>query len=173
MNRFLQLFFIFISFSIVSFAQAPGSKILQLKHRLEVGNSNDRVSYASFSPDGKKILLINENSTQVWTVETANLLLTFLEKIPVKNGFQFDWQPNGSKILQSGAYGEKAAAYIWDTETGILAGVINEKKGIAYAEWNKHGDKILAVGNTGGYNSLYDVPVSIRDHTGKPIRRVL
>ena len=170
MNWFLQLFLICAGFPIVSFTQNLDSKPIRLKHRLEVSSPEDRVLYASFNSDGTKVLLVNKNSTQIWSAETGKLVLSFPEKIPEKYGSGFEWQPNGSKVLQTGARGEKAAAYIWDAETGRLTGVINEKKGIAYAEWNKTGDKILAVGNTGGNYSLYDVPISIRDQNGKVIR---
>lgn len=170
MKRFLQVFLICISFSTVSFAQNLNSQIIRLKHRLDIGNSNDRVRYASFSPDGKKVLLVNGNSTQIWSAETGRLLLTFPEKMTYEFGFKFQWQPNGSKILQFGIGGKNSAAYLWDAENGKLVSVMNEKQGTLNAEWNKDGNRILTVGAL-ETTSLYDkVSISIRDANGKVIR---
>lgn len=170
MKRFLQVFLVCISFSVISFAQNPSGQILRLKHRLEISDSNDRVRYASFSPDGKKVLLVNENSTQVWSAETGKRLLTFTEKIPLEYGFQFEWQPNGSKILQFGLSGKKAAAYLRNTENGKLITILNEKQGVKLAEWNKSGDRILSVGDLEAYPPGTEVSISVRDENGKIIR---
>ena len=82
MNWFLQLFLICAGFPIVSFTQNLDSKPIRLKHRLEVSSPEDRVLYASFNSDGTKVLLVNKNSTQIWSAETGKLVLSFPEKIP-------------------------------------------------------------------------------------------
>lgn len=115
-------------------------------------------------------MLVNENSTKVWSAETGKLLLTFPEKMPLEYGFQFEWQPNGSKILQFGSAGKKAEAYLWNTENGKLAAVLNEKQGVKQAEWNKSGDKILTVGDLEAYPPETEVSISIRDENGKVLR---
>lgn len=170
MKRFLQVFLIFISCSVVSFAQSSDSQIIRLKHRLDISNSNDRVRYASFNSDGKRVLLVNENSTQIWSAETGKLLVTFPEKMPPEYGFRFEWQPNGSKILQFGSSGKKASAYLWSADNGKLLAVLNEKQGVKYAEWNKNGDRILTVGDLEAYPPGTEVSISVRDENGKIIR---
>jgi WD40 repeat protein len=171
MKRFLSVFLIIISFTVICIAQNSNSQIIRLKYKLDVGNPNDRVHFAFFSLDGKRVLLINENSTQVWSSETGKLLLTFPETIQLKNGNRFDWQPNGTKILQYKILPDKnSAAYLWDTESGKLIAVLSETRGVKLAEWNKNGGKILTVGD---YEYSIDdkrVSFSIRDENGRQIR---
>jgi WD40 repeat protein len=168
--KWFLLLLVCISFSVVCFAQTSNTQIIKLKHRLEIDNSNDRVKYASFSTDGKKVLLVNKNSTQIWSAETGKLILTFPEKMPPEYGFEFQWQPNGAKILQFGSSGKKAAAYLWSAENGKLLAVLNEKQGVKQAEWNKSGDKILTVGDLEAYPPDTEVSITVRDENGKIIR---
>jgi WD40 repeat protein len=171
MKRLLRTFLFCLFFSLVSFAQDSNGQLIRLKYRLDVGNSNDTVRYASFSPDGKRVLLVNDNSTQVWSAETGKLILTFPEKISLENGFRFAWQPNGTKILQFDSYtGKKEAAYLWDTENGKLVAVLNEKQEVEQVEWNKSGDRILSVGTLSTFPPNAEVTFSVRDENGQIIR---
>lgn len=170
MKGFWKYFLILIFFSVVNFAQSSNNQIIRLKYRLDIGNSNDSARYASFDSAGKKVLLVNENSTQIWSAETGKLILAFTEKMRLEDGFRFEWQPNGSKILQFGSSDKKAAAYLWSAKTGKLLAVLNEKHGVRYAEWNKSGDRILTVGDLEAYPSDTEVSISVRDANGKIIR---
>ncbi len=171
MKRFLQIFLLCLFFPLVSLAQDSNGQIIQLKYRLDIGNSNDSVRYASFSPDGKRVLLVNDNSTQVWSAETGKLMLSFPEKISLKNGFRFAWQPNGTKILQyDSGYDDKTKAYLWNTENGKLIDILNEKQGVEQVEWNKNGDRILSVGHLSLSSPNTKTSFSVRDENGKIIR---
>lgn len=172
MKRVLQIFLVCISFTVFSYAQNLNAQIIQLKHRLDVSNLNDRVRYASFSPDGKKVLLVNENSTQVWSSESGRLLLTFPEKISLKDGNALKWQPNGTKILQYKTFllDKNSAARLWDIESGRLIAVMNETRGVKSAEWNNRGDRILTVGDYEYSTDNKQVSLSVRDENGKSMR---
>ena len=172
MKRVLQVFLFCISFTVFSYAQNSNAQIIRQKYRLDIGSSNDRVRYALFSPNGKKVLLVNENSTQVWSAETGKLLLTFAEKISLKDGDALKWQPNGTKILQykTVLLDKNSAAPLWDIESGKLIAVMNETRGVKSAEWNRSGDRILTVGDYEYSTDNKQVSLSIRDENGKAVR---
>lgn len=144
--KVLLICFIFTAFSF-------GQKI-DAKFRLELLNSKDEIVYASFSPDGEKILLLNKESTQIWSAKTGKLLFSFSEKIPPINGLKIKWQPNGSKFLafdssQSGfLFNKKSPALLFDLETQKLAAVLEgKKKAVRRADWSKDGKRILTFNN--------------------------
>ncbi len=156
---------------LVSFIQNADGQYIRPKYNLDIGNSNDIVRYASFSPDGKRVLLVNDNSTQVWSAETGKLVLSFPEKISLKNGFRFAWQPDGTKILQyDSAYNDKTTARLWNTEDGKLIAVLSEKQGVEQVEWNKSGSRILSVGHLSLASPNKKTSYSVRDENGRIIR---
>ncbi|HEX8289132.1 MAG TPA: hypothetical protein VF556_14105 [Pyrinomonadaceae bacterium] len=172
MKRVLQIFLICISFTAFSYAQNSNAQVIRLKYSFDISNINDRVRTALFSPDGKKVLLVNENSTQVWSAETGNFLFTFPEKISLKDGDALKWQPNGTKILQYKTYllDKNSAARLWDTESGKMITAMNETHGVKKAEWNDSGDRILTVGDYEYSIDNKEVSLSVRDENGKSIR---
>lgn len=160
--------FLLLSISPIPFAYG---QIVKPKFQLNIGDANDRVVRAVFSSDGKRILLVNDRSTQIWSAETGKLLLTFPEHIQHNKGRWFDWQPGGSTIMQYGALGKNAGVVLWDADTGRKAAELTEKKGMIHAEWNRSGDRILTVSHQSGYPAGSDFTISIRDEKGRILRQ--
>lgn len=168
--RGLKCFLTVFLFSVFCFAQ-NASQPATLKFRLELSNPDDRVLYAFFSPNGEKLLLINVNSTQVWSAKTGKLILTFPEKILPERGLKFSWQPNGSTIAQFGEFGKKAAVRLWNIETGKLTATLDDGRNIQKFEWNKEGDKILTVSAINQYE--FGTQICLWDENGKLIHKIV
>lgn len=151
--RVLKVLLVCIFFTTFSFGQA--------KFRLELSNPKDTVVHSSFSPDGEKVLLAGERSTQVWSARTGKLLLSFPEKIDANSGLKIKWQPNGSKILvyDTGA-NKKSPAFLYDTETGKqIAALQGKKKAVRRADWDKDGKRILTFNNAEGQLDAVELSV--------------
>ena len=72
MRQFVRValfWFLLLSISPIPFAYG---QIVKPKFQLNIGDANDRVVRAVFSSDGKRILLVNDRSTQIWSAETEN-----------------------------------------------------------------------------------------------------
>ena len=175
MKKLIIGFCIFLT--VNGFSQVPNETIPKLKYTVNVADG-ERIRYASFSPDGKNILLVNENSTQIWSADTGKLILTFPKPIKLINGAYLKWQPNGSKILQFGEFSKKPTAYLWETKNGKLISELEENYGVNKAEWNRKGDKILTVGGSNssisiGKSSSAAISFSVRDENGTTIKNNL
>jgi WD40 repeat protein len=162
-----------LSFSatVLFAATALGQDPAQVKFRIRLADPADHVKVTVFSPDGSKILLVCEKSTQVWSVETGKLLVTFRQNIDLNDGFRFEWQPAGEKLLQF-PFIEGKQAYLWDTTDGRLLAAMSEKGGVTNASWNRDGTRILVVGKPldGHYLNKRRSNYSIRDAAGGLIR---
>ena len=117
----------------------------QLKLVLPVGHTS-QVSYAEFSPDGKKVVTASYDGTaKIWDANTGYLLADLKEHTAAVNYAQFS--PDGKKILTAS---RDSTAKIWDAATGEPLLNLNKHRGrINTAEFSPDGKKVVTASNDG------------------------
>jgi len=145
--------------------------LLKEKYRIELSDHTDRVLIAKFNYDGSKVLLVGNETTEVWSIETGRPVCTFSNPISLlKDGDEIVWQPGGDRLLQYRpySYSKKAVAIIWDSESGRRLATLTEKGGVSRAQWNSDGNRILSVGFPSSLSD--DATYSVRDENGRSLR---
>jgi|GEM_PF-192098 len=138
------------------------------------------ISSISFSPDGKKIAIGNDDKTiTIWDAETSKELQTLTGHTEKINSVNFS--PDGKRLLSSSGerYGDdknkdKDANHLkmWDLSTGKeLIGFFNKQKGIVTtATFSPDGKKIASSSEEGNdENKIYSIKIWDAE-TGKEVQ---
>jgi WD40 repeat protein len=119
----------------------------------QLGHS-DSVSFASFSPDGKKILTSSNNDSKLWDVETGRLIKTFFGRSGIIS-------PNGNQIITINGNNIK----LWDVITHQeIRNFIGHTEDIYDVSFTPDGRQVLSISSDG--IKVWDIV------TGREIRTI-
>jgi len=130
MRRGLVIIVLTLCFGKIIFAQEP-------KLMLPIGH-NDGVTFAYFSPDGKKIVTASDDFTaKIWDAVTGILLADLNKHTDVVSYAQFS--PDGKKIVTAS---KDKTAKVWDADTGELVTDIRNPTWVLSARFSGEGQRI-------------------------------
>jgi hypothetical protein len=96
-------------------------------------------SFASFSPDGRRVLTVGDGSARVWDAETGKPVGG-----PMPSGGRASFSPDGRQVLTYGG----DSARLWDAETGKPLGPAMQPGGTVRRAWFRpDGRAILVLGS--------------------------
>jgi WD40 repeat protein len=123
----------------------------------------ENITSVAFSPDGKQVAAIAENSPQVkvWSVETGALILSQLNGLSVTTQVMFS--PNGESII---ATHRDRSISIWATNTGKLQGRIPQAGDIRDVQVSPDGQFLLGT-SLKGTTKLWQIKAEPQTQTFK------
>lgn len=133
-----------------------------LLHTLE--GHTERVTHASFSPDGRRVLTVSwDRTARVWDAETGRLLQTLAG---YTGEVSAAFSPDGRRVVTGSA---DTIGRLWDAETGRLLHmlVIYGTGRVLDASFSPDGRKIVTVGLLDDTARLWDAETGTLLHTLK------
>jgi len=121
-------------------------------HERLVLHHKDKVSSASFSQDGRKIVTASHDGTAcVWDSETGVRLA--LLKGHGGDVLTASFSPDNAKILTASSDG---TARVWDSENGELLGILEHDQQVNTAKFSPDGKRIVTASND-GRSRIWDI----------------
>jgi len=145
-----------------------GTTLKQCPRLAQVWFNKDVVRDARFSPDGRRVLTLNDDRTaRVWDAMTGEAVSTPFDYSGGTFAFSRDaaFSPDGRRLATvSGA----SSVGVWDVETGRLAfPVLQHDGGLFHIEFSPDG-RLLATGSSDCTAQLWDAATGAR--IGQPMK---